>query len=171
MALYAKPEPDFIHTFPDILAPFVPTPPDVVERMLLLAGTGGDDFVFDLGSGDGRILIAAAAKYGAKGFGVDVVPYWINEAEEKAKESGVDHLVSFKLQDAATVDLSPASIIMLYLVQWSNDRMKQRILSQTKPGTRIVSHTFHLTDWAPKKVEEFADSEGVQRRLFLWVKE
>ena len=171
MAHYAKPEPDFIHTFPDILAPFVPTPPDVVERMLMLADTGGDDFVFDLGSGDGRILITAATKYGARGFGVDVVPYWINESEEKAKAAGVDHLVSFKLQDALRVDLSPATIITLYLVQWSNDEIKQRILSQVKPGTRIVSHSFHMTDWSPVKVEEFVDSEGKQRRLFLWVKE
>jgi len=162
--------PDFIHTFPDILAPFVPTPPDVVQRMLALAGTGGDDFVFDLGCGDGRILIAAAAKYGARGFGVDIERYCVAESQANAKAAGVEHLVTFKLQDAATVDLSPATIITLYLVQWSNDRLKHQILRQAKPGTRIVSHSFEMKDWSPAKVEEFVDEEGAQRRVFLWVK-
>ena len=171
MAKDAKPEPDFVHTFPDILAPFVPTPPDVVEQMLTLANTGGDDFVFDLGCGDGRVLITAATRYGARGFGVDVEPYWVNESIERAKAAGVDHLLSFKLQDAATVDLTPATIITLYLVQWSNNRMKERILSQARSGTRIVSHSFDMSDWPPAKVEEFVDDEGVHRRLYLWIKE
>ena len=162
-------EPDFVNTFPDILAPFVSTPPDVVERMLELANTGGDDFVVDLGCGDGRVLITAASKYGARGLGVDVEPYWVAESEANAREAGVAHLTTFRFQDAATVDLSEATVITLYLMQWSTDKLKTRIRSQAKSGTRIISHSFPMTDWAPTKSQEFVDSTGTQRKIYLWV--
>lgn len=163
--------PDFVTTFPDILAPFVPTPPDVVERMLELANTGGDDFVFDLGCGDGRILIAAAQKYGARGFGVDTEQYRVVESQTNAQSAGVENLVTIRRQDAATVELDQATVITLYLVQWSTDKLKSRILRQARPGTRIVSHNFYMTDWAPTKFEEFVDSEGSTHRLYMWVTE
>jgi len=169
MAKEAKPEPDYVNTFPDILAPYLPTPPDVVERMLELANTGGDDFVVDLGCGDGRVLITAASKYGARGLGVDVEPYWVAESEANAKKADVAHLTTFRFQDAATVDLGEATVITLYLVQWSTDRLKTRIQSQAKPGTRIVSHSFPMTDWVPTKSEAFIDSTGTQRKIYLWV--
>ena len=162
-------EPDFVNTFPDILAPFVSTPPDVVERMLELANTGGDDFVVDLGCGDGRVLITAASKYGARGLGVDVEPYWVAESEANAKEAGVAHLTTFRFQDAATVDLVEATVITLYLMQWSTDKLKTRIQSQAKSGTRIISHSFPITDWVPIKSQEFVDSTGTQRKIYLWV--
>lgn len=165
----AESGPDFVTTFPDILAPFVPTPPDVVERMLKLANTGGDDFVFDLGCGDGRVLIAAALKYGARGFGVDAEPYRVSESQENAKAAGVDHLITIRLQDAITVDLSEATVIMFYLVQWSTDKLKELIQSQAKPGTRIVSHSFPMTGWEPTKCEELVDSSGVTHKIFLWM--
>jgi SAM-dependent methyltransferase len=152
--------PDFVTTFPYILAPFVSTPPDVVERMLVLANTGGDDFVFDMGCGDGRILITAAQKYGARGFGVDMESYRVAESLSNAKSANVDHLVSIQLQDAATVDLAPATVITLYLVQGSNDRMGQKIRAEARPGTRVVSHSFYIKGWEPTKYEEFIDSEG-----------
>ncbi len=169
MTKEAESGPDFVDTFPDILAPFVPTPPDVVERMLELANTGGDDFVIDLGCGDGRVLITAALKYGARGLGVDVVPFHVAESAENAKSAGVDHLVTFRLQDASSVDLSDANVITLYLVEWSTDRLKARIQSQAKPGTRIVSHSFPMTNWEPNKYEEFIDSEGTLHKIYLWV--
>jgi cyclopropane fatty-acyl-phospholipid synthase-like methyltransferase len=162
-------EPDFVTTFPDVLAPFLPTPPDVVERMLELANTGGDDFVFDLGCGDGRVLIAAAKKYDARGFGVDIEPYRVAESEANAKLAGVSDLVNFKLQDAIRVDLTPATIITLYLVQWSTDKLQDLIRNRTKPGTRVLSHNFPIRSWNPSKVEEFFDREGSKHTLYLWV--
>jgi len=163
--------PDFVHTFADILAPFVPTPPDVVERMLELADIGGDDFLFDLGCGDGRIPITAAQKYGARAFGVDSEPYRVTESQANANAAHVDHLVTFRLQDAATVDLSAATVITLYLVHCSTNRMKSKILGEAKPGTRIVSHGFEMTGWEPQKYEELVNSEGKTHKLYLWVVE
>ena len=137
--------------------------------MLELAGTGGDDFVLDLGSGDGRIVIAAAKKYGARGFGVDFELCRVVEAESNAIQAGVDHLVDFQRQDAMTVDLTPATVITLYLVQWSTELLGSVIRSRANPGTRIVSHNFPIRDWNPATVEEHVDSEGAIRKLFLWV--
>jgi hypothetical protein len=132
--------PDFVTTFPYILAPFVSTPPDVVERMLVLANTGGDDFVFDMGCCDGRILITAAQKYGARGFGVDMESCRVAESLASAKSANVDHLLSIQLQDAATVDLAPATVITLYLVQGSNDRMAKRSVRK-QDQARVSSRT------------------------------
>jgi SAM-dependent methyltransferase len=162
-------EPDFITSFPDILAPFVPTPPDVVERMLELANTGGDDFVVDLGCGDGRILITAAKKYGARGLGVDIEQYRIKESETNAKNAGVEQLLSFERKDATRLDLSGATVITLYLVHWSVQRLQPIIRKQAKCGTRIVSHNFPMTEWEPSLIEEFVDSEGAKHTLFLWI--
>jgi ribosomal protein L11 methylase PrmA len=139
--------------------------------MLELAQTGGDDFVIDLGCGDGRIPIAAASKYGARALGVDVEPYRIAESNANARLAGVESLVGFQLQDAASVDLSAATVITLYLVQWSTFRLQSRILSQAKPGTRVVSHSFHMKKWKPARVEEMTDAEGQSHTLFLWVVE
>lgn len=161
--------PDYIHSFPDILAPYLPTPPDVVERMLELAGTGGDDFVLDLGSGDGRVVITAGQKYGARGLGVDSELYRVAEAESNAKQAGVNHLVDFQHQDAMTVDPSPATVITLYLVHWSTEKLGFIIRGRAKPGTRVVSHNFPIKGWDPVMVEEFVDREGVSHKIFLWV--
>jgi len=156
-------------SFPDILAPFVPTSPDVVERMLKLAGVGREDVVYDLGCGDGRILIHAAKKYGATGVGVDIEPYRIAESRANAKKAGVDHLLTFSLQDAQTVDLSPATVVLLYLVHWSTQKLRSRIVSNVRPGTRIVSNNFNMDDWVPTQVDEFVDATGANRKLYLWI--
>ncbi len=161
--------PHFGRTFPDILAPFVPTPLDVVARMLKLAGLSKTDVVYDLGCGDGRVLIEAAKWYGASCVGVDVEPYRVAQSQANAKMAGVDHLITFRLQDAQTVDLSPATVIMLYLVHWSTQRLRARIDRQVKPGTRIVSHNFNMDDWVPKQVDEFVDNAGDTRKLYLWI--
>jgi predicted RNA methylase len=137
--------------------------------MLELAGTGGDDFVLDLGSGDGRIVITAAQKYGVRGLGVDSEMYRVDEAKSNAEQAGVNHLVEFQHQDAMTVDLAPATVITLYLVQWSTEKLGSVLRSRAKPGTRVVSHNFPIRDWNPVKVVEHVDGEGATHKLFLWV--
>ncbi len=155
--------------FADILAPFVPTPHEVVDRMLKLAGVSVDDLVYDLGCGDGRILIAAAQKYGARGLGVDTEPYRVAESATNAKNAGVDHLLEFRLQDAQTVDLKPATVIMLYLVHWSTARLQSIIRNSARPGTRIVSHNYPMADWVPTRIDNFNDATGrASGTLFLW---
>jgi ubiquinone/menaquinone biosynthesis C-methylase UbiE len=147
-----------------ILAPFVPTPTNVVDRMLALAEVTDRDLVYDLGCGDGRIIIAAAKQRGARGLGVDIEPHWVETAQVNAKQAAVEHLVEFKVQDAMTLDLAPATVIMLYLVQWSTTKVQPLIRSMVKPGTRIVSHSFNMDDWEPAKVEA-VDSEGKSNNL------
>ena len=150
------------------LAPYVPTPQEVVERMLTLAGVGKSDVVFDLGCGDGRIPITAARKYGARGVGVDIDPQRIAEANANAKAAGVEHLVTFKLQDAMTTDVSGASVVTLYLLSASNLKLRPLLTRQLKPGARIVAHSFGMGDWTPEKADSFTDAEGRSRMLFLY---
>ena len=150
------------------LAPFVPTPDEVVERMLRLARVGKDDVVYDLGCGDGRIVIAAAKLYGARGVGVDIDPQRIAESTANAQRAGVSHLVRFTVQDALTTDVSEASVVTLYLLSASNLKLRPILTRQLKPGARIVAHAFSMGDWKPAKVETFADSSGSTRTLYLW---
>jgi SAM-dependent methyltransferase len=152
-----------------ILAPFVPTPPELVERMLRLGGVSSQDTVYDLGSGDGRIIIAAAKKYGARGVGVDIEPYRVAESQSNAQAAGVEQLVIFKHQDAMTVDLSAATVVMLYLVHWSTEKVRPIIAKTAKAGTRIVSHNFGMDGWTPTKTENFTDEEGKTHTLYLWI--
>jgi SAM-dependent methyltransferase len=151
-----------------ILAPFVPTPQDVVDRMLELGSVTGTDVVYDLGCGDGRILISAAKRYGARAFGVDLEPYRVEESKANAKAAGVEGLVTFKLQDALTLDLSSATVVTLYLVEWSTLKLKQMLTSQLKQGARIVSHNYNMGEWEPARVERFTDSIGKTHTLYLW---
>jgi SAM-dependent methyltransferase len=150
------------------LAPYVPTPEDVVERMLRLAEVTRDDTVYDLGCGDGRIVITAAKKYGATGVGVDIDPQRIAESQANAKKAGVEHLVQFKLQDAMTVDVSKATVVTLYLLSSSNVKLRPILTKQLRPGARIVSHAFSMGNWEPEKVDTFDDSRGFTRTLYLW---
>jgi SAM-dependent methyltransferase len=150
------------------LAPYVPTPQDVVERMLELAGVTRDDVVYDLGCGDGRLVITAARKYGARGVGVDIDPERIAESEANARKAGVESLVSFRLQDAMKVDVSPATVVTLYLLSSSNMRLRPQLTAELRPGARIVSHAFSMGDWTPEKVETFRDANGSSRTLYLW---
>lgn len=155
---------------PDVpqLAPYVPTPQDVVERMLTLADVKKGDVVYDLGCGDGRIPITAARKYGARGVGVDIDPQRIAEANANAKAAGVEHLVTFKLQDAMTTDVSEASVVTLYLLSASNLKLRPILTRQLKPGARIVAHSFGMGDWTPEKADSFTDAENRRRMLFLY---
>ncbi|HEX7088097.1 MAG TPA: methyltransferase domain-containing protein [Vicinamibacterales bacterium] len=154
---------------PTSLAPYVPTPQDVVERMLALANVTAKDTVYDLGCGDGRIVVTAAKKYGARGVGVDINPDRIKESKANAKAAGVEHLVEFRLQDAMTVDVSKATVVTLYLLSSSNAKLRPILTRQLKPGARIVSHAFSMGDWEPAKTDTFTDSGGSQRTLYLWV--
>ena len=147
---------------------YVPTPQDVVDRMLALGQVTKDDVVYDLGCGDGRIVITAAKQFGARGVGVDIDPQRIKESEANAKAAGVEHLVSFKLQDAMTVDVSPATVVTLYLLSASNLKLRPILTKQLRPGARIVSHAFTMGDWPPAKTDEFTDANGSMRTLYLW---
>jgi SAM-dependent methyltransferase len=150
------------------LAPYVPTPADVVERMLELAKVGPRDVVYDLGCGDGRIVITAAQKFGARGVGIDIDANLINQAEANAKAAGVERRVKFLVQDAMTVDVSDASVVTLYLLSSSNVKLRPILTRQLRRGARIVSHSFAMGDWEPEVVDTFRDATGTSRTLYLW---
>ncbi len=150
------------------LAPFVPTPQEVVERMLDLAGVTSNDVVYDLGCGDGRIVITAAKKYGARGVGVDIDPRRVEESKANARKEGVEDLVEFIQQDAMTVDVSPATVVTLYLLSSSNLKLRPILTRQLRAGSRIVSHAFSMGDWQPERVDNFTDARGTPRTLYLW---
>lgn len=137
--------------------------------MLRLAEVTNKDLVYDLGCGDGRIVIAAAKDFGAQGVGVDIEPYWIEESRRNAKKAGVEHLTTFRVEDAMSVDLSPASVVMLYLVEWSVAKLWPIIKSTAKPGARVVSHSFGMENWTPEQFETFVDANGQPRNLYLWI--
>jgi SAM-dependent methyltransferase len=155
-------------TAQDSLAPFVPTPADVVERMLVLAHVGPDDVIYDLGCGDGRIVIAAARRFGARGVGIDIDPVLIGRATANAQTAGVDDRVTFRVQDALTVDVSEATVVSLYLLSASNVRLRPLLTAQLRPGARIVSHNFSMGSWEPDEVDSFTDESGRVRTLYLW---
>jgi SAM-dependent methyltransferase len=150
------------------LAPYVPTPQEVVDKMLRLANITKADVVYDLGCGDGRIPITAARVYGARGVGVDIDPQRIAESNANAKVAGVTDLVTFKLQDAMKTDVSEATVVTLYLLSASNLKLRPILTRQLKPGARIVAHSFGMGDWEPDAVDTFNDSAGSRRTLYLW---
>ena len=151
------------------LAPYVPTGHDVVDRMLSLAGVTKADFVVDLGCGDGRIPIAAAKKYGARGLGVDIDPVRIQEANANLRAAGMQHLVEFRLQDALTTDVTNATVVTTFLLSASNLRLRPILTRQLKPGARIVTNTFSMGDWTAAKTDTFVDATGRTRTLYLYV--
>jgi len=150
------------------LAPYVPTPQPVVEKMLALAQVTADDVVYDLGCGDGRIVITAAREYGAHAVGVDIDPKRIEESKVNAKAAGVEKLVTFILADAMKVDVSNATVVTLYLLSSSNAALRPILTRQLKPGARIVSHSFKMGDWPPEKSEGITDENGFTRTIYLW---
>jgi SAM-dependent methyltransferase len=155
-------------SLPEQLAPFDPTPQEVVDRMLALAAVRSDDVIYDLGSGDGRMLLAAAKKYGIKGVGFEVDPGLVKLAREKIKDENLEQLVDIRQQDFMTADLSPASVVMLYLSQDGNAALKPHLQRQLRPGARIVSYTFDMGDWPPKIVESYRDAAGNAHILYFW---
>jgi SAM-dependent methyltransferase len=151
------------------LAPYLATPEDVVERMLTLADVTRQDVVYDLGCGDGRIPIAAAKKYGARGVGVDIDPKLVAQARANAKAEGVEALVEFRVENAMTTDISAATVVTLFLLSSSNEKLKPMLTRQLKPGARIVSHAFSMgRDWPADKVDQFVSARGDEVTLYLW---
>lgn len=152
------------------LAPFVPTPQGVVDTMLQMAEVTKEDVVYDLGSGDGRIVITAAKKYGAKGVGFEIDDGLIRQAQENARKEGVAHLVEFRKQDLMTADLSPATVVTLYLMPDANLKLRPRLLAQLRVGARVVSHDYDMGDWTPLRVEEVRDRDSIHEvhTIYLW---
>jgi ribosomal protein L11 methylase PrmA len=146
---------------PDVI--FVPTPQDVVDDMLRIANVRKGDVLYDLGSGDGRIAITAARKYGIKATGIDIDPQRIREANENAAKAGVTHLVQFRQENLFTADFKDATVITLYLLPDLNVKLRPKLWNELKPGTRIVSHQFEMGAWKPEKKLE---SNG--RSVYFW---
>ena len=159
---------------PPSLAFFIPTLQEVVDRMLELAGVTAEDVVYDLGCGDGRIVVTAAERFGARSIGVDIDPQRIAEANENAERAGVRHLATFVMQDAMKVDVSEATVVTLFLPKPSNLKLRPRLESQLPVGARIVSYVpgnkdwVAEGDWAADQVERFRDERGNAHTLYLW---
>ncbi|HYP53694.1 MAG TPA: 50S ribosomal protein L11 methyltransferase [Pyrinomonadaceae bacterium] len=146
--------------------PYVPTPQPVVDEMLRLANVTKDDIVYDLGCGDGRLVITAVKKFGARrGVGVDIDPQRIKESNENARAAGVTDRVKFMEQDLFETDFKEATVVTLYLLPQVNLRLRPKILSELKPGTRIVSHAFDMGDWKPEKT---VTVEPGGQTLYFW---
>ncbi len=143
---------------------YVPTPQRVVEAMLELAAVKSGDVVYDLGSGDGRMVITAAKKYGAHGVGIEIDPALVKKARENAAAAGVSDRVRFVNANLFTADISKASVVTLYLLQSINERLRPKLVRELKPGTRIVSHVFNMgPEWPPEKTVDVGPN-----RIFLW---
>jgi SAM-dependent methyltransferase len=157
----ATQEPARPHREPDVI--YVATPQAVVEAMLRMANTQATDVVYDLGCGDGRVVITAAQKFGARGVGIDINPERLREANENARKAGVAGRVKFVEGDLFQTDLREASVVTLYLLTALNLRLRPRLWSQLKPGSRVVSHAFDMREWRPDREETVGG-----RTIFLW---
>ena len=146
---------------PDVI--FVPTPQEVVDEMLRLANVKKGDVLYDLGSGDGRIPVTAAKKFGVRAVGIDIDPERIQEANENAKRNGVTSLVKFRNEDLFQADFHEATVVTLYLLPDLNVKLMPRLMEQLRPGSRIVSHQFDMGNWRPDKKVELSG-----RTIYLW---
>jgi SAM-dependent methyltransferase len=147
---------------------YVPTPEKLVDVMLDMAKVGKDDVVYDLGSGDGRLVISAAKKYAASGVGIDIDPQRIGESRENAKKAGVEDKVRFREQDLFESDFHEATVVTLYLLSELNVRLRPKILAQLKPGTRVVSHAFMMGDWQSDE-HKTIEINGQDYDAYYWV--
>ena len=150
---------EFGRAAPRVDVPYVPTPQPVVNGMLRLAKVGKGDVVYDLGCGDGRIVITAAVRYGARGVGIDIDRDRIQEARRNADDAGVSRLVQFRQEDLFQANFSPATVVMLYLLPELNLKLRPQLWRQLKVGTRIVSHTFDMgEEWPPDRTDAVGNS-------------
>jgi len=145
---------------PDVI--FVPTPQTVIDGMLKLAGVGKNDVVYDLGCGDGRIVVTAARR-GARSVGIDIDPERIREANANIQKSGVAARAKVIQGDLFEADIGEATVVTLYLLTSLNNKLKPKLLAELKPGTRVVSHAFDMGDWKPEKTEDIGGST-----IYLW---
>jgi SAM-dependent methyltransferase len=148
---------------PHLDVPYVPTSMPVVDAMLDMARVRKDGLVYDLGCGDGRIVVRAARRFGCRGVGVDLNPERVKEARANAEREKVTALTRFEVGDVFQFDFSPATVVTMYLLPSVNLKLRPRLLKELKPGTRIVSHDFDMGDWSPEATRDVARS-----RLFLW---
>jgi SAM-dependent methyltransferase len=149
---------------PRLDVPFVPTPDEVVAGMLDIAKVDRSDTLYDLGCGDGRIVVTAARKYGARGTGIDINPQRIEEARSNAKSAGVEDKVQFRVGNLFEADVSPATVVTLYLLPNVNLRLRPRLWEQLKVGARVVSHDFDMgEDWPPERVERIGN-----KTIYYW---
>lgn len=154
--------------------PYVPTPQRVVEEMLHVAGVGKQDFVVDLGSGDGRIVITAAQKYGARGRGYDIDASLVESSTAAARKLGLEQRVSFREEDVLKADIREATVVTLYLLPAMMHELRTKLLRELKPGTRIVSHDFDFGDWKPDRSvtiemdEKYGVSGSWSSNILLW---
>jgi predicted O-methyltransferase YrrM len=158
----------------EVRAPFITTPPEVVARMLRLADTFPRDYVIDLGSGDGRIVIAAARDYQASGLGVELEPALVEKARENARAAGVAHLARFEVGDALKTDVSRATVVTVYLLPSLLEQLQPRLLALLQPGARVVTHAFAFKGWPPDRAETVRlsarhEGQGDESRIYLWV--
>src|SRR5215831_2921212 len=153
--------------------PYVPTTEEAVRAMLKLADMQKTDIVYDLGCGDGRIVIAAAKTYGARGVGIDIDPDRIREAKENARKAGVENLVRFEENDLFQADFREATVVTLFLLRSINLKLRPKLLKELKPGTRVVSNTFDMGDWKPEKEQSLPGADDdeaayLSHKFFLW---
>jgi SAM-dependent methyltransferase len=155
--------------YPGADVPYVQTPTDVVTEMLRLATVGPNDVVYDLGSGDGRLVIAAARDFGARGVGIEIDPSLIALSTESARRAGVADRVTFRTDDFFEADLSDATVVTLYLSRSINQRLRPKLLRELRPGARIVSHNFDMgDDWMPRETKQVLSRDRLVT-IFLWV--
>ncbi len=149
---------------PRLDVPYVPTPQPVVDKMLDLAKVSKNDVLFDLGCGDGRIVVTAAKNHGARGTGIDINPVRIEEARRNARTAGVDRRVDFRVGDLFETDFSQATVVTLYLLPDINRKLRPQLWKQLKVGSRVVSHDFDMGDeWPPEKIEKVGN-----KTLYFW---
>jgi SAM-dependent methyltransferase len=163
LLLGAAPPPQ--QRMPDVV--FVPTPYEAVDKMLEMAEVNRNSVVYDLGCGDGRIVVTAAKRFGARGVGIDIDPERIKESRENAKREGVTSRVQFREADLFETDLRPATVVTLYLLPELNLRLRPRLLEQLRPGTPIISHDFNMGDWEPERTE-YVDGPDRRHTLYRW---
>ena len=142
---------------------FEPTPMPVVRALLELADVGPQDVVYDLGSGDGRIPIAAAKEFGARGVGVEIDPALVSQAQANAREAGVADKVEFRLGDMYAADIRPATVVTLFLLEGPNIKLREKLRSDLEPGSRVVSYVWNMGSWTPAEVRKVGNYQ-----MFLW---
>ncbi|HXB75686.1 MAG TPA: class I SAM-dependent methyltransferase [Candidatus Acidoferrales bacterium] len=169
LLVLAAPAQDANRQRPEV--PYVPTTDEAVAAMLKLADVKKTDIVYDLGCGDGRIVIAAARNFGARAVGIDIDPVRIGEAKENAQKAGVGNLVRFEENDLFKSDIHEATVVTLFLLSSVNLRLRPKLLQDLKPGTRVVSNTFDMGDWKPEKEANVGSPDEqsfLSRKLYLW---
>lgn len=149
--------------------PYVPTPQDIVDKMLDLAKVTSDDVVYDLGSGDGRIVITAAQKYGAHAVGVEINPDLYRQSSARIKELGLDDRAHIMCEDMFDVSVHRATVVALYLLTSFNEKLRPKLERELRPGTRIVCHDFHIPGWEPDKVIDVTSNNGLPHKIYLYV--